>query len=79
MTKMDENGWNVWKKKVLSDTKETKDETKQLRKDFSEFKTVVISELKVIKTEISIRSGLWGAVTGLLGSIGVILIFLAMQ
>ena len=76
---MDENGWDVWKKSVLSDTAETKEETKQIRRDFSDFKTEVVSELKVIKTQISIRSGLWGAVTGLLGSIGVILIFISMQ
>ena len=76
---MDENGWDVWKKKVLSDTADTKKEAKQLRTDFSDFKTEVVSELKVIKSQISIRSGLWGAVTGLLGSIGVILIFISMQ
>ena len=76
---MDENGWDVWKKSVLSDTAETKEETKQIRRDFSDFKTEVVSELKVIKTQISIRSGLWGAVTGLLGSIGVILIFISRQ
>jgi hypothetical protein len=75
----DENGWNVWKKKVLSDTADTKEEAKQLRKDFNDFKIDVVSELKVIKNQISVRSGLWGAITGLLGSIGVILIFLAMQ
>ena len=75
----DENGWDVWKKKVLSDTDDTKKEVRQIRRDFSDFKTEVVSELSVIKTQISIRSGVWGAITGLLGSIGVILIFLAMQ
>ena len=76
---MDENGWDVWKKKVLSDTADTKNETKQIRRDFSDFKTEVISELKVIKSQMSIRAGLWGAATGLLGAIGVILIFISMQ
>ena len=76
---MDENGWTVWKKKVLSDTADTKNETKQIRKDFSDFKTEVVSELKVIKSQMSVRAGLWGAVTGLLGAIGVVLIFISMQ
>ena len=76
---MDENGWTVWKKSVLSDTADAKKEGKQLRRDFSDFKTEVVSELKVIKSQMSIRAGLWGAATGLLGAIGVVLIFISMQ
>ena len=71
------NGWNEWKNKVLADNEETKDEIKKLRTDFSDFKTTVLMEIAVIKANASIRGGLWGAVTGLLGAIGIILVFLA--
>jgi hypothetical protein len=83
-----DNGWGEYRKLILSDIKSLKVDIKEhtdgctyndkeFKKEFHTFRTEVISELKVIKTQISIRSSLWGAITGILGAIGVVLIYLA--
>ena len=78
MTKIDPgDGWNEWRNKVLSDIKETKEGTKQLQQDFVSFKVEVVKELQRLKTEMSVRSGVLGAISGLLGALAVVLIYLA--
>ena len=80
----DNNGWEEYKKLIITEIadlkvsiKELSTSDKELSKDFGEFRTDVISELKVIKAQISIRAGVWGAIFGLASAISVVLIFIA--
>lgn len=84
------NGWDQFKELILfrldqqaillkEHIKDSDENDEDFKKEFADFKTTVISKIEVIETKLSIRAGITGGITGLLGAIAIILIYLANQ
>lgn len=81
---MEGNGWEEWKNHVLQEQKRQNRVMENIREDVSslkgsllEFKKDAAVESKKIETELRIKSGIWGAVAGLIpAALAVIYIFM---
>lgn len=55
------NGWDIWGKAVLGDLKEIKESAKEQ----AETTTKLLIGLAELKTQFKMKSGIWGAIGGL--------------
>ena len=87
---LDDNGWEEYRKLILSDLNTLKDNVKnhvtecsrsdkEFRKEFHNFRVEVISEIKTLNAKLSIKASIAGALSGILGALSIILIYLATQ
>ena len=77
MVKADEtNGWSEWSKFVLKELERLNEQCDQLRKDhsnmnekFNEKTQEIKTAIGMLGTEMRLKSGIWGALAGLIPAI----------
>jgi len=67
------NGWGEWSKHVLLTLETQNEDIKKLEQEFNKLNT----NFKVFQTEMKIKAGVWGALSGMIPVVGMILWLLA--
>lgn len=62
------NGWDEWRNHVLQEQKRQGRVLDQLMNDLQNFRLYISTEVRQVKTEVKIKSGVWGAIAGLIPS-----------
>ena len=76
---MTENGngkngssWTEYRKLVLANIETLTEAVKELKKDIGEMQVIIAK----LETSLSIKSGIWGAIAGLIPAIGLLIYFI---